>query len=213
MRKSTALRILALLPLLPAGLADLVCYDIASPMHPEILIPVENCWCHHGATFLSKYSSNEKDGNGPAPPPMPASSRPKASPVPSYKQGNPSTTRPTSPTAGSNTSTHDQDYSDDDDDNNHNPSSPAGSSHPTQSSSPSSYDDDVNLPFFSFAPDSPVQQILNSPALPPPDWKSPNQVFFNVDCGESQTTCDGVTQTLNAAGCYISQVFPTHTFH
>src|SRR5271170_784198 len=43
MRKDTALRVLALVSLLPSALAAMVCYDIASPMHPEILTPVD-CW-------------------------------------------------------------------------------------------------------------------------------------------------------------------------
>ena len=63
-----------------------------------------------------------------------------------------------------------------------------------------------NLPFFTFAPNSPLSEILSAPALPAPDWNSDQQIFFNLDCKQSSTTCQGMSQTLDLAGWYISQV-------
>jgi hypothetical protein len=72
-----------------------------------------------------------------------------------------------------------------------------------------SRDEDVNLPFFSFAPASPLSQSLNAPALPPPTWDSDQKIFFNLECKESTDFCNGMKQTLDLAGWYVSQVFPT----
>jgi hypothetical protein len=71
-----------------------------------------------------------------------------------------------------------------------------------------SRDQDVNLPFFSFAPVSPLSQSLNAPALPPPTWDSDQKIFFNLDCTESTDFCNGMKQTLDLAGWYVSQVLP-----
>jgi hypothetical protein len=70
---------------------------------------------------------------------------------------------------------------------------------------------DVNLPYFNFAPDSPLPSLLSAPALPPPTWNSNNRIYFNINCKVSRDRCDGMSQTLNLAGWYISQVLPVQT--
>jgi|SRR5579862_3073686 len=204
MHKSTAVRILYLLPLLPAGLAEIVCYDIASPMHPEILTPVENCWClSSGSTGPSQgYSaashSKDKGGHAPAPAHGSPGDKPGNGPSPAKSPGN---------GKGSDK----DDRGDGKNNNNGNANSPASipsSTQPAAASATTTKGTQVNLPFFSFAPASPLKSILGAPALPPPDWNSPNQVYFNIACKENQSVCDGMSQTLNAAGWYISQVTP-----
>jgi hypothetical protein len=69
-----------------------------------------------------------------------------------------------------------------------------------------SYSQEVNLPFFNFAPDSPLSESLTAPALPPPSWDSDQKIFFNLDCKESTDFCNGMKQTLDLAGWYVSQV-------
>ena len=65
----------------------------------------------------------------------------------------------------------------------------------------------ANLPFFDFAPDSPLSAILNAPALPAPTWSEPQAIFFNLDCDRrSYTSCQAMSQTLDLAGWYVSQV-------
>src|SRR3981189_37013 len=59
MQKSTALRLLHLISLLPPTLATVICYDITSPMHPEILTPV-NCW----SDFAVKSKNSSMDDSG-----------------------------------------------------------------------------------------------------------------------------------------------------
>lgn len=235
MRKPTALRILQLLSLLPAGLAALVCYDIASPMHPEILTPVEDCWCF---TTQSRYNSHSKDkggvaniGGGPPPAPglalapapapgfpapapagAPASARPGPAPAPVLGPA-PKSPAP-APAAGPDNQNKDNGHNDDGDGDGPTQSMPKSAAQSTPagpapaSATTSSYNsDDVNLPFFSFAPESPLKSILAAPALPPPSWNSDNKVYFNIDCRETKDVCDGMAETLNAAGWYISQVF------
>jgi hypothetical protein len=58
MRKSTALRVFHLLSLLPSSLAALVCYDIASPMAPSALIPVD-CWDLSGMSYNGEAVNND----------------------------------------------------------------------------------------------------------------------------------------------------------
>jgi hypothetical protein len=226
MRKSTALRILSLLPLLPAGLADFVCYDIASPMHPEILIPVENCWVYtppsaSSIVYMDKEKAgNPNPGNGPVPPPAPTPNTPKP--------GNDPAGSKSSPSPGNGKSNGNDNQNDDGNSkyNTYDESAsysasystsrtyitptarPSGTSWQSQSTPTFINDDDnVNLPFFNFAPAAPLQEILDAPALPPPDWNSPNLIYFNIDCNEPAPICTEMTQTLNAAGWYISQVF------
>jgi hypothetical protein len=66
----------------------------------------------------------------------------------------------------------------------------------------------VNLPFFNFAPNSPLSSILSMPALPSPTWDLENRIYFNTDCRAAVDNCEGMTETLNLAGWYISQVPP-----
>ena len=203
-------------------------------MHPEILTPVEDCWCF---TTESRYNSHSKDkggvaniGGGPAQAPGPAPAAAAAPGLPALARPGPAPAPKSpapAPAAGSNQGKNqnkDNDHGDNDDGNGPNqtkpksaapsapvgtaPAGPASASATTSSSSSSSYNsDDVNLPFFSFAPDSPLKSILAAPALPPPSWNSDNKVHFNIDCRETKDVCDGMTETLNAAGWYISQVF------
>lgn len=67
--------------------------------------------------------------------------------------------------------------------------------------------EEANLPFFDFAPDSPLNEILSAPALPPPSWSSDQQIFFNLACNQgSFDACHAMSQTLDLAGWYVSQV-------
>jgi len=68
--------------------------------------------------------------------------------------------------------------------------------------------DDPNLPFFRSAPISPLPEILQMPALPPPTWESTQMLIFNLDCGLSPEFCRNMSLTLNIAGWYVSQVYP-----
>ena len=65
------------------------------------------------------------------------------------------------------------------------------------------------LPFFNFAPNSPLSEILSAPAPPVPDWTSAQRIFFNLQCEQSSITCEGMSQTLDLAGWYVSQVLPS----
>lgn len=65
-----------------------------------------------------------------------------------------------------------------------------------------------NLPFFNFAPNSPLSEILSAPAPPVPDWTSAQKIFFNLQCEQSSIICEGMSQTLNLSGWYVSQVLP-----
>ena len=67
---------------------------------------------------------------------------------------------------------------------------------------------DANLPFFNSAPMSPVPQILQMPAPPPPTWNSKQMLHFNLECGLSPEFCGNMSLTLNMAGWYVSQVYP-----
>jgi hypothetical protein len=89
---------------------------------------------------------------------------------------------------------YDSDSDDDDDGGRHNGHN---SSH-----------NEPNLPFFNFAPNSPLSEILSAPAPPVPDWNSAQQIFFNLQCEQSSIICEGMSQTLNLAGWYVSQVLP-----
>ena len=81
----------------------------------------------------------------------------------------------------------------------------------TNSNNPSDDDDDLddrrpNLPFFFFAPDSPLFDLLTLPALPPPSWNDTQNLFFNVTCNKSDDFCSSFADTLDVAGWYVSQV-------
>ena len=175
MRKSTALRLLHLLSLLPSSLAAIVCYDLTSPMHPEILIPVD-CWSGFDAesskaptTSGMQVEGKHREGEGPG-------------------HNHKNTTYEGGQKIGG--SDHDK-------------SGKKGAYGHGESR-----DQDVNLPFFSFAPVSPLSQSLDAPALPPPTWDSDLKIFFNLDCKESTDFCNGMKQTLDLAGWYVSQVLP-----
>lgn len=76
--------------------------------------------------------------------------------------------------------------------------------------SDSDEDEDANLPYFDFAPDSPLNEILTAPALPAPTWSDDQQIFFNLVCNTGTfDACNLMSQTLDLAGWYVSQV----TFH
>lgn len=171
MRKQTALRLLHLLSLLPSSLAALVCYDLTSPMHPEILVPV-NCWSNPSYNDTSEMAIQDKHREG------------------ENSKGNHN--KNTTYEGGTEVWGSDHDKS-------------------GKKGNRESYSQEVNLPFFNFAPDSPLSESLTAPALPPPTWDSDQKIFFNVDCKESADFCDGVKQTLDLAGWYVSQVhsFPT----
>jgi hypothetical protein len=137
-------------------MASAVCYDMTSPMHPELLTPVP-CWqdSHMGSASRDKTSGGD---------------------------GHPD---------------HDHDGD--------------GPGHGYPSAAPSSYNYKssaitANLPFFDFAPQSPLPYILTSPALSPPTWNSTSMISFNVDCPVSPDTCYAVQKTLDLAGWYVSQV-------
>jgi len=166
MRISTALRVLHLISLLPPALAALVCYDITSPLHPEILTPVD-CWGDLGVK--STNSSFDNSGKKHR-----------------YRGG-----------GGSNL-------------NNGSSTAITENVHSTSSSSGSGY---VNLPFFDFAPDVPISQSLNAPALPPPTWNADNKIKFQLDCWQPGSVCDAMNQTLHLAGWYVSQVKSLDSMH
>lgn len=157
MRKSTAVRVLHLISLLPPALAAIVCYDISSPMHPEILTPVD-CWSDFAVK--SKNSSMDEPGK---------------------KHRNPG--GGSNPANGSSIWTTNE-----------------------RSSSLSSGSQHINLPFFNFAPDAPLSEVFNAPALPPPTWNADNKIKFQLDCRQSGSVCDAMNQTLYLAGWYVSQV-------
>jgi len=157
MRKSTALRVLYLISLLPPALAALTCYDITSPMHPEILTPVD-CWADFAVR--TKYTSLDDSGK-------------------KYKHtGN----------GGSGT------------DQGNNSTSATNHNEHTSSSQ------NVNLPFFNFAPEAPLYETFNAPALAAPTWNADNKIKFQLDCRQGGGLCDAMNQTLYLAGWYVSQV-------
>jgi hypothetical protein len=169
MRKSTALRVLHLFSLLPSTLAQVICYDIASPMHPEILTPV-NCWQDFSMSQKSTNGGGDGDGDGdggwgysPPPPPGKGGNR-------NNKDGS---------SKGSSNG-YDTDYDSD--------------------------SDNSDLPFFSSAPYSPLSEMLQQPALPPPSWESPTTITFNIDCSVSGEICYAFSSTLELAAWYVSQV-------
>jgi hypothetical protein len=155
MRKSTALRVLSLISLLPPALAAVVCYDIKSPMRPDLLTPVD-CW----QDFAVQSQNSSMDGSGKK-----------------HWHGGGGRNNPGN---GSTTTTNA---------NEHSMSSP-----------------NVNLPFFNFAPDAPLSESFNAPALPPPSWNADNKIKFQLDCRQAGSVCDAMNQTLYLAGWYVSQV-------
>lgn len=86
-----------------------------------------------------------------------------------------------------------------------NGTSSTGNVHSTSSSGGS---DSVNLPFFNFAPDAPLNGTFDAPALPPPTWNDENKIKFQLDCRQPGFICDAMNQTLYLAGWYVSQVNP-----
>src|SRR5579862_6527822 len=158
MRISTALRLLHLISLLPPALATVICYDITSPMHPEILTPV-NCW----TDFMVKAKNSSMEDSGKK-----------------FRHGGGSSDTPGNGTSSTN-----------------------GNVYSTTSSSGT---DSVNLPFFNFAPDAPLSETFNAPALPPPTWNADNKIKFQLDCRQPGLVCDAMNQTLYLAGWYVSQV-------
>lgn len=68
-------------------------------------------------------------------------------------------------------------------------------------------DENANLPYFDFAPDSPLNEILTAPALPAPTWSEDQRIFFNLECNTGTfDACNLMSQTLDLAGWYVSQV-------
>jgi hypothetical protein len=201
MRISNALRLLSLLPLLPSSLASLVCYDLVSPRYPDIQSPVD-CWpenvvSHNYARRLRKRSAVLEEADisherqdpimpPPDPPPLPANGQlsPRSS----------ESNEPESLSSGSSTR-HSSRASKPD------ASDAVVTRHYSNDTKPP-----VNLPFFNWAPDSPLSSILSAPAAPPPDWNSSQQIFFNLDCHVKNYPCNSVSNTLNAAAWYVSQV-------
>ena len=57
-----------------------------------------------------------------------------------------------------------------------------------------------NLPYFNFAPDSPLSQILEAPALSPPSWEEDQAVFFNLDCNVSGGYMQGNVRNSGPCG-------------
>jgi len=213
MRINSALRVLSLLPLLPSSLAALVCYDLVSPRHPDIQSPV-NCWPENVVSYNypsrlrkrsavweeSDVSHEREDPMMPHPDPPPLfedqqlSRRSSESNEPESLVSGLSSTSPSSSTSQ--------------------PKSESSDTSATVISKHYDYDsqEEVNLPFFNFAPDSPLSSILSAPAAPPPDWNSSQQIFFNLDCHVNHYPCNSVSNTLNAAAWYVSQVSSDNPF-
>lgn len=284
MRRKTALRLLAFVAFLPTSLAAMVCYDIVSPMHPEILVPVK-CWPDH-LTSTSHCSeikktpivarANQNQGNNnqgndnqgpeqqgpghdsPVPghgPAMPAAVPAETAPAPVFTDAQPPTDskpNPTTPAVGpafqplftSNLASapatppmattpptvpnHEQPNTHagpnkppEPTDEQQSPSPPPEQTASPKNPSPSQGNgnnggdndngregqpEQPNLPYFNFAPDSPLSQILEAPALSPPSWEEDQAVFFNLDCNVSGDICKGMSETLDLAGWYVSQV-------
>ena len=193
MHKGGALRVLHLLSLLPSALASMLCYDSTSAMHPGVRTPVD-CWPPSqrqttrrspGDALLNGYGNVaprelhirvNEDGGYPPYSPIPSSAGPAS--------GHP-TPYPTPP--------------------------PGHGSHDHRGSPDQDYDADLdqnsaNLPFFDWAPRSPLSEILAYPALPPPTWNSSQQIFFHLQCNVSPEFCCNMSNTLDIAGWYVSQV-------
>lgn len=305
MRGKSPFRLLLLVSLFPSTLGGMVCYDIVSPMHPEILTPVD-CWPTITSKPLTKRATNNgnslhelqggisiaehihllnpragatsghtrgpgsgpgsgpehgpehgpKHGpgpspassaafspavrpasgavSGPGPPPAPDSVPPRPRPPSSHPAPGPAPGRlnsppaPFPPSAGKSSppSPSSRKFlrpsagsssklgapigssSGNESDLDHDNSYESDHEHDDDDGSDHDDDDEPNLPFFNFAPNSPLRGILRAPALPAPDWTSDQQIFFNLDCEQSSTTCEGMAQTLNLAGWYVSQVLP-----
>jgi hypothetical protein len=172
MHKATALRVLQLFSLLPATLASVVCYDIASAMHPEILTPVD-CWTGFKISAKSGGGSNHGGDHGGGHGPNNGAKHDR-----------------------SDSPNHDDDHDGD------------GSSGSSSNSGSYSANSDVvaNLPFFNFAPASPLSEILEAEALSPPSWQSDSQIQINLNCQAGPETCYAMQSTLDLAAWYVSQI-------
>lgn len=193
MRRAAALRVLYLFSLLPPALASIVCYDHTSAMHPEVRSPA-NCWLGSFGQIRRRSSTV----SGPDKFEDPVRREHVIGDGGSLQQ---------SPTLRKRDVTYSMSRA---------PLSEENYSHGHHRSHQHHGDDQwsdniTNLPFFDWAPYSPLSEILSQPALPPPTWNSSQQIYFNLDCGppSSPEFCCGMSKTLDIAGWYVSQVCST----